>query len=338
MDLEREVEDMWKFLFRRTLAMLFTVWVVSIISFAVIQLPPGDYVTTLMSQMVSQGGRELTPEYAEQLRELYGLNESMYVQYGKWITNIIFKGQFGYSFVYKRDAVELITERMPMTFALSMSSFVLVWVIALPIGIYSAVRKYSIGDYIFTFLGFIGLAVPSFLLALILLFVSQKYLGQAMIGLFSQEFADAAWSWDKFVDMLKHLWIPTILIGLGGTAGLIRTMRANLLDELNKPYVETARAKGLSETRLLLKYPVRHALNPFVSTIGWTLPNLVAGEVIVAIVLNLPTSGPVLYRALQSQDMFVAAGFILLLSILTVIGTFISDLLLAVLDPRIRLR
>ncbi|MCB8968206.1 MAG: ABC transporter permease [Ardenticatenaceae bacterium] len=329
---------MWKFLFRRTLAMLFTVWVVSIISFAVIQLPPGDYVTTLMSQMVSQGGRELTPEYAEQLRELYGLNESMYVQYGKWITNIIFKGQFGYSFVYKRDAVELITERMPMTFALSMSSFVLVWVIALPIGIYSAVRKYSIGDYIFTFLGFIGLAVPSFLLALILLFVSQKYLGQAMIGLFSQEFADAAWSWDKFVDMLKHLWIPTILIGLGGTAGLIRTMRANLLDELNKPYVETARAKGLSETRLLLKYPVRHALNPFVSTIGWTLPNLVAGEVIVAIVLNLPTSGPVLYRALQSQDMFVAAGFILLLSILTVIGTFISDLLLAVLDPRIRLR
>ncbi|MEZ4641411.1 MAG: ABC transporter permease [Chloroflexota bacterium] len=329
---------MWKFLFRRTLAMLFTVWVVSVISFAVIQLPPGDYVTTLMSQMVSQGGRELTPEYAEQLRELYGLNESMYVQYGKWITNIIFKGQFGYSFVYKRDAVELITERMPMTFALSMSSFILVWVIALPIGIYSAVRKYSIGDYIFTFLGFIGLAVPSFLLALILLFVSQKYLGQAMIGLFSQEFVDAAWSWDKFVDMLKHLWIPTILIGLGGTAGLIRTMRANLLDELNKPYVETARAKGLSETRLLLKYPVRHALNPFVSTIGWTLPNLVAGEVIVAIVLNLPTSGPVLYRALQSQDMFVAAGFILLLSILTVIGTFISDLLLAVLDPRIRLQ
>lgn len=328
---------MWKYLFRRTLAMLFTVWVVSVISFAIIQLPPGDYVTTLMSQMVSQGGRELTPEYAEQLRELYGLNESTYVQYTKWITNIIFEGKFGYSFVYKRDAVELITERMPMTFALSFSSFILVWIVALPIGIYSAVRKYSIGDYIFTFLGFIGLAVPSFLLALILLFVSQRYLGQAMIGLFSQQFADAPWSWAKFVDMLKHLWIPAILIGMGGTAGLIRTMRANLLDELNKPYVETARAKGLTETRLLLKYPVRHALNPFVSTIGWTLPSLVAGEVIVAIVLNLPTSGPVLYRALQAQDMYVAAGFILLLSILTVIGTFISDILLVILDPRIRL-
>jgi len=329
---------MWKYLLRRTLAMLFTVWVISVISFAVIQLPPGDYVTTLMSQMVSQGGRELTPEFAEQLRDLYGLNEPMYVQYGKWIGNILFKGQFGYSFIYKRDAVELITERMPMTFALSFSSFILVWILALPIGIYSAVRKYSVGDYIFTFLGFIGLAVPSFLLALILLFISQRYLGQAMIGLFSQRFADAPWSWNKFVDMLKHLWIPTILIGLGGTAGLIRTMRANLLDELNKPYVETARAKGLSETRLLLKYPVRHALNPFVSTIGWILPSLVAGEVIVAIVLNLPTSGPVLFRALQSQDMYVAAGFILLLSVLTVVGTFVSDILLAILDPRIRLQ
>lgn len=328
---------MWKYLFRRTLYMLFTVWVISIISFAVIQLPPGDYVTSLVSQMVSLGGREMTPAYEQQLRELYGLNQPVYVQYLKWVKNIIFEGKFGYSFVYRRDAVELITERMPMTFALSFSSFLLVWIIALPIGVYSAVRQYSIGDYIFTFLGFIGLAVPSFLLALIFLLVSQKVFGQAMIGLFSSEFADAPWSWGKLLDMLQHLWIPAVLIGLGGTAGLIRTMRANLLDELNKPYVETARAKGLSEARLLFKYPVRHALNPFVSTIGWTLPGLVAGEVIVAIVLNLPTSGPVLYRALQSQDMYVAAGFILLLSTLTVIGTFISDVLLAVLDPRLRL-
>lgn len=328
---------MWRYLLRRTFYMLFTVWVISVISFVVIQLPPGDYVTTLTSQMVSLGGRELTPEYAEQLRELYGLNEPMYVQYFKWISNILFRGQFGYSFIYKRDAAELITERMPMTFALSFSSFILIWVIALPIGIYSAVRQYSIGDYIFTFLGFIGLAVPSFLLALILLFVSQKYYGQAMIGLFSQEYADAPWTWAKFVDMLKHLWIPALLIGLSGAAGLIRTMRANLLDELHRPYVGTARAKGLSETRLLLKYPVRHALNPFVSTIGWVLPSLVAGEVIVAIVLNLPTSGPVLYQALQSQDMYVAAGFILLLSVLTVIGTFVSDILLVILDPRLRL-
>jgi peptide/nickel transport system permease protein len=225
-----------------------------------------------------------------------------------------------------------------MTIALSLASFLLIWILALPIGIYSAVRKYSIGDYIFTFLGFIGLAVPSFLLALICLFITQRYFGQAMIGLFSTEYADAPWSWPKFVDMLKHLWIPVFLIALGGTAGLIRTMRANLLDELNKPYVETARAKGLSEIKLLFKYPVRHALNPFISTIGWVLPSLIAGEVIVAIVLNLPTSGPVYFMALQEQDQYVAAGFILLLSILTVIGTFISDVLLALVDPRIRLQ
>ena len=318
--------------------MVFTVWVISIISFVAIQLPPGDFVTNLVNQMISSGGRELTPEYEAQLRELYGLNQPVYVQYYKWMRNILTKGEFGWSFVYRRDAVELITERMPMTFALSFSSFILVWVIALPIGIYSAVNQYSIGDYFFTFLGFIGLAVPSFLLALVFLFVSQRYFDQAMIGLFSPEFADAPWSWAKLLDMFKHLWIPVLLIGLGGTAGLIRTMRANLLDELNKPYVETARSKGLTETKLLIKYPLRHALNPFISTIGWTLPGLIAGEVIVAIVLNLPTSGPVLYSALQQQDMYVAAGFILLLSVLTVIGTFVSDVLLAMLDPRIRLQ
>jgi len=329
---------MWKYLLRRSLYMLFTVWVISIISFAAIQLPPGDFVTNLVNQMISSGGRELTPEFEAQLRDLYGLNQPMYVQYYKWMRNILTKGDFGWSFVYRRDAKELIVERMPMTFALSFGSFILVWVLALPIGIYSAVNQYSIGDYFFTFLGFIGLAVPSFLLALIFLFVSQRYFGQAMIGLFSSEFADAPWSWAKLFDMFKHLWIPVLLIGLGGTAGLIRTMRANLLDELNKPYVETARSKGLTETKLLIKYPLRHALNPFISTIGWTLPGLIAGEVIVAIVLNLPTSGPVLYAALQQQDMYVAAGFILLLSILTVIGTFISDVLLAVLDPRIRLQ
>jgi len=329
---------MWKYLLKRFLYMIFTVWVISIISFAIIQLPPGDFVTNLVQQMLTVSGRELTPEYEEQMRELYGLNEPVYVQYFKWIKNIVTKGNFGYSFVYKRPTTELIVERLPMTIALSLASFLLIWILALPIGIYSAVRQYSIGDYIFTFLGFIGLAVPSFLLALICLFVTQRYFGQAVIGLFSTEYADAPWSWLKFVDMLKHLWIPVLLIALGGTAGLIRTMRANLLDELNKPYVETARAKGLSELRLLFKYPVRHALNPFISTIGWMLPGLVAGEVIVAIVLNLPTSGPVYFRALQEQDQYVAAGFILLLSILTVIGTFISDVLLALVDPRIRLQ
>ena len=328
---------MWKYLLQRTLYALFTIWVITLISFAVIQLPPGDYVTNLMSQMTRVSGIQLTPEYEAQLRESYGLNEPMYVQYFKWMRNIIFKGKFGDSFVYRRDAVELITERLPMTFTLSLGSLLLIWVIALPIGIYSAVRQYSWGDYIFTFFGFIGLAVPNFLLALICMFITYKYFGQALIGLFSADIADAPWSWAKFLDLLQHLWIPVIVIGLGGTAGLIRTMRANLLDELKKPYVETARAKGLSELKLLLKYPVRHAMNPFISTIGWILPGLVAGEVVVAIVLNLPTSGPILYQALQAQDQFVAAGFILLLSILTVIGTFISDVLLVILDPRIRL-
>jgi peptide/nickel transport system permease protein len=215
---------------------------------------------------------------------------------------------------------------------------VFIWIVSLPIGIYSAVKQYSLADYLFTFIGFIGLAVPNFLFALVLMFISYKYMDRAMIGLFSREYETAPWSLGKFLDLVKHLWIPVIIIGTAGTAGLIRTMRANLLDELNKPYVDTARSKGLSETTLLLKYPVRHALNPFVSTLGWILPTLIAGELIVSIVLNLPTSGPVIYTALLQQDMYVAAGFILVLSTLTVIGTFISDLLLALLDPRIRLQ
>lgn len=320
--------------------MLFTIWVISIISFALIQLPPGDYVTDLVQRLVvsSAGASDLSAEYEAQLRAQYGLDQPMYVQYFKWIGKIITRGEFGYSFVYRRDAKVMIVERLPMTFALSFFSLIFVWVVALPIGIFSAVRQYSLADYLFTFVGFIGLAVPNFLLALILLYISYKYFDQAMIGLFSQEFASAPWSMAKFVDMLKHLWIPVFLIGMAGTAGLIRTMRANLLDELNKPYVETARAKGLSEMRLLWKYPVRHAMNPFISTIGWALPGLVAGEVIISIVLNLPTSGPVLYNSLTAQDMYVAAGFILLLSTLTVIGTFISDVALAFLDPRIRLQ
>ena len=273
----------------------------------------------------------------DQLREQYGLNDPLPVQYFKWIRNIITKGDFGYSLTYKRDASDLIVERLPMSFSLSLFSVLFIWVVALPIGVYSAVNKYSLGDHVATFVGFIGLAVPNFLLALILMYLSYRYGGKALIGLFSSEYANAPWSWGKFVDFLNHLWIPVIILGTAGTAGLVRTMRANLLDELNRPYVDTARAKGLSEWRLLWKYPVRYALNPFVSTIGWVLPGLVAGEVIVSIVLNLPTSGPVLLNALLQQDMYVAAGFILVLSVLTVIGTFISDVLLAVLDPRIRL-
>lgn len=328
---------MRSFLFRRFVYMIITVWLVSIVSFVVIQIPPGDYVTNLVSEMMAQGADKIDPAVIEQLREQYGLNDPVYVQYFKWMRNIITKGNFGYSLELRRDAAELIFERLPMTFILAGSSLIFIWIVALPIGVYSAVRKYTLGDYIATFVGLIGLATPNFLIALILMYLSYRYGGQALIGLFSEEYANAPWSFEKFLDLLKHLWIPVFIIGTAGTASLIRTMRANLLDELNRPYVDTARSKGLSEMRLLWKYPVRYALNPFVSTVGWVLPGLVAGEVIVSIVLNLPTSGPVLFAALRSQDMFVAAGFILVLSSLTVIGTFISDVLLMILDPRIRL-
>jgi peptide/nickel transport system permease protein len=326
-----------KYLIRRALYMVFTVWVITMIAFAVIQLPPGDYVSQLVTDMMGQGVDRIDPVVIEQLREQYGLNDPIYVQYMKWMRNIIFEGDFGYSLALKRDAKELILERLPMTFMVTLSTILFVWLIALPIGVFSATNKYSLGDYFATFIGFIGLATPNFLFALILMYLSYKYGGNALIGLFSPEYVTAPWSWAKFLDLLQHLFIPMIIIGTSFTAGLIRTMRANLLDELNRPYVDAARAKGLSETRLLWKYPVRYALNPFIATIGWSLPGLVAGEVIVSIVLNLPTSGPVLFNALKEQDMYVAAGFILVLSALTVIGTFISDVLLAILDPRIRL-
>jgi peptide/nickel transport system permease protein len=287
--------------------------------------------------MMAQGTDRIDPAIIEQMREQFGLNEPIPVQYMKWLGNIFTEGDFGYSLTFRRDARDLILERLPLTFIVTASSILFVWVVALPIGIYSAVNKYSLGDYAATFIGFIGLATPNFLLALILMYISYKHGGNALIGLFSPEFVDAPWSWEKALDLLKHLFIPMIIIGTAFTAGLIRTMRANLLDELNRPYVDAARAKGLSEAKLLWKYPVRYALNPFVATIGWALPGLVAGEVVVSIVLNLPTSGPVLFNALMDQDMYVAAGFILVLSALTVIGTFISDVLLAILDPRIRL-
>jgi len=328
---------MWQYLARRFVYMIFTIWIISLVSFAVIQLPPGDYVTSMISQMYASGGQNMPPEYITQLREQYGLDEPAHLQYYKWIRKIVLHGEFGYSFIYREDSREMIFARLPVTFAISAFSMLFIWIMAIPIGVFSAAHQYSIGDYVFTFIGFIGLAVPSFLMALILMFISYKYFDRAMIGLFSVEYADAHWSIEKFIDMLKHLWIPVIIIGTGGTAGMIRTMRANLLDELNRPYVDTARAKGVSESRLLWKYPVRHALNPFVSTIGWVLPGLVGGEVIVSVVLNLPTSGPVIFDSLMKQDMYMAAGFILMVSTLTVIGTFISDLLLVWLDPRIRL-
>jgi peptide/nickel transport system permease protein len=327
---------MAKYLLRRFITMIFIVFIISILTFGIIQLPPGDYIDQMINRMISQGGQSPDPVTVQKLKDIYGLNYPLPVQYFKWISKIITRGEFGYSLTYREDAIQIIAERLPATFLLSFSSFMFVWIISLPIGIYSAVKKYSIGDYVVSGVGFVGLAVPSFLLALICLYISYKYFQVSAIGLFSKEFVNAPWSIPRVIDLLKHIWIPMVVIGVGGTAGLIRTLRANLLDELNKPYVDTARAKGLSEARLLWKYPVRHSLNPFISTLGWMLPALISGEVIVAIVLNLPTSGPVLFNALAQQDMYLAAGFIFVLSILTVIGTFVSDVFLAILDPRIR--
>jgi peptide/nickel transport system permease protein len=327
---------MWKFLLRRLAYAVITIVAITMVAFAVIQLPPGDFITDKLMAVRGAGGK-IDPEVEQRLRETYGFDQPMYVQYFRWVSNIVTRGEFGYSFIRNRDAREIIIERLPMSVAMTLGAFVLVWAIALPLGIYSAVHKRSIIDYGAGFLGFFGIAIPNFVLAIALLYFTYRYMDRASIGLFSPEFEKADWSWAKFADLLKHLWIPALVVSLGGIASLVQTMRANLLDELNKPYVNTARSKGLSEGRLLWKYPVRHALNPFVSTIGWLLPALISGEVIISIILNLPTAGSILFTALRDQDQYVAAGFILMLSTLTVIGTFISDLLLAWLDPRIRL-
>ena len=313
-----------------------TFFAVSIVAFAIIQLPPGDFLTTLVASMASQG-EQVDPAALEALRTRYGLGEPIWVQYFKWMSNIFLRGDFGQSFEWNQPVISLIWSRLMLTLLLSLSTLLFVWSVALPIGIYSAVRQYSMGDYTFTFLGFIGLAIPNFLLALVLMYVGFKFFNQSVGGLFSPEYQEAAWTWAKFVDMMAHLWIPVVIIGLSGTASLIRVMRANLLDELHKPYVVTARAKGLPEWQVIMRYPVRVALNPFVSTIGWVLPALISGEAIISIVLSLPTTGPLLLRSLMSQDMYLAGSFILILSTLTIIGTLLSDILLALLDPRIRL-
>jgi peptide/nickel transport system permease protein len=261
----------------------------------------------------------------------------MIIQYWKWITNVVLRGDFGLSFEWQQPVSELIWERMALTLLLTVSTLLLTWAIALPVGVFSAVKKYSIGDYVVTFVSFLGLAIPSFLLALVLMYVAAVHFGQSVGGLFSEPYQNAPWSWDRVVDLMQHLWIPVVILAVSGTASLIRVMRANMLDELNRPYVTTARAKGLSEFTLLVKYPMRLALNPFISTIAWLLPNLVSGSIIVAIVLSLPTAGPLLLQSLMSQDMYLAGAFILLICTLTVIGALVSDILLALVDPRIRL-
>ena len=322
------------YIIRRILLMIPTLVAISIISFIIIQLPPGDFLTTYVAQL-SASGETVDQAELEALKERFGLDEPMYMQYLKWAGNFL-KGDFGHSFEWNKPVSELIGERLSLTVIISVFTILFTWAISLPIGIYSAVRQYSWMDYFLTVVGFIGLATPNFLFALVMLWVSYAYLGLSIGGLFSPEYAEAPWSIAKFLDLLKHLWIPVVIVGTAHTAKFIRIIRGNLLDELRKPYVTTARAKGLSEVHLILKYPVRVAINPLVSTIGWTLPELVSGIAITAVVLNLPTTGPLLLSALLSQDMQLAGTFIMLLSFLTVVGTLISDILLAWVDPRIR--
>ena len=326
---------MGQYILKRILYMIPTLFAISIVAFLIISLPPGDFVDRLVANARYEGD-VISEEEAEGLRELYGLNKPLIGQYFDWLGDIVFRGDFGTSFSWSLPVGRLIWERLALTLTISVSSLLFIWFVAIPTGIYSAVKQYSIGDYIFTFLGFIGLAIPNFLLALVLMYISFKFLGQSVGGLFSSEYIGTPWSLSKLLDLLSHLWVPMIVLGTAGTASLIRTLRANLLDELRRPYVTTARTKGLPETWLLIKYPLRHALNPFVSSLNTVFVDLVSGATIVAVVLGLQTTGPLLLDALRSQDMFLAGSAILMLSLMAVFGTLMSDILLAWLDPRIR--
>lgn len=325
---------MLQFIIRRILLAIPTMFVISVVAFILIQLPPGDFLTSYAATLAEQGDT-VSEEQLQALREAYGLGQPIYVQYGKWIWGVL-HGDFGLSLEWGMPVKDLIWERLALTVVLSTSTFLFVWTLAIPIGIYSATNQYSFLDYFATFFGFLGLGIPNFMLALVLMWIGFAYFGQDVGGLFSPEFKNAPWTVAKVGNLISHLWIPMIVLGTAGTAGLIRTMRANTLDEINKPYVETARSKGLTERQVIWKYPVRVALNPFVSTVGWALPQLVSGSVITAVVLSLPTVGPLLLRALLSQDMYMAGAIILMISLLTIIGTLLSDILLAWLDPRIR--
>jgi peptide/nickel transport system permease protein len=327
---------MLKFMVKRLLLFIPTLIAITIVAFFLIQLPPGDYLT-VYTQQLANSGQEVNDQLLDALRVRYGLDQPIYVQYFKWIGNILLEGDFGFSMQWNRPVAELIWERLWWTMALSFATLLFTWVIAFPIGIYSATHQYSVLDYIFSFIGFIGQGIPDFLFGLVLLWIGYAWFGWDVGGLFSAPFREAPWSLDKLVDLLKHIWIPILVLGVAGTAGLIRTMRANLLDELRKPYVITARAKGMSEWKLIWKYPVRVALNPFVSSMAYVLPGLISGTTIISVVLSLPTTGPMQIRSLMSQDMYLAGSFFLMLSCFTVVGTLISDLLLAWVDPRIRL-
>ena len=325
---------MLRYIVHRLLLMIPTLIAISVLTFVIIQLPPGNYLDTLIGELRA-GGESADLQKVEFLRKQYGLDQPVWKQYWIWVTGLL-HGDLGYSFEFDRPVSAIIGERLALTFVVSFGAILFTWLMAFPIGVYSATHQYSWADHGLTFLGFLGLATPNFLLALVLMFVSFTYFGISVGGLFSPELADASWGWPKVADLLEHLWIPVVVIGTAGTAGMIRRLRANLLDELKKQYVVTARAKGVPPGRLLVKYPLRIALNPFISDIGNLLPEVVSGSVIVSIVLSLPTTGPMLLRALRTQDMYLAGSFLMVLALLTVVGVFFSDLALAALDPRIR--
>ena len=325
---------MRKYILRRLLGMIPTLGVISIIVFVVVQLPPGDIVTATLDQLTSSGV-DMSDERIQNLRAQYNLDQPLPMQYLYWIGNYM-TGDMGFSYLFARPVNELVWERIGYTLLITVGSLIFTWLLALPIGIYSAVRQYSAADYAFTTIGLLGLATPNFLIALVLMYLGHTLFGVSIGGLFSPEYLNAPWSWARFGDLLTHIWIPIIVVGTSGMAITMRLMRANLLDELQKPYVTTARAKGVPPFKLLMKYPVRIAINPFISTIGLLLPALLSGEAIVGVVLNLPTTGPLLVQSLISQDMYLAGSLIMLLSVLTVLGMLLSDLLLAWVDPRIR--
>jgi len=322
------------YLARRIFYMIPTLLAISLLVFAIIQAPPGDYLETYITELQSRG-ESIDEAKIAFLRERYGLDKSFMEQYVFWIGNLV-QGDLGYSFEYNLPVNDVVGDRLWLTIIVSFATIIFVWVVSFPIGIYSATHQYSIGDYGLTFLGFLGLATPNFLLALVLLYFANIWFGTSIGGLMDPQYLDHPWTWGKVGSVLAHLWVPVIVIGTSGTAGMIRRLRANLLDELQKQYVVTGRAKGLPPRRLLWKYPLRVSLNPFIADIGSFLPELVSGAVIVSAVLSLPTTGPMLLDALQSQDMYLAGSFLMFLAMLTVIGIFISDILLALLDPRIR--
>src|SRR6185437_14563964 len=326
---------MLTYLARRLVLAVITVFAITLVTFGILHLPPVDFVTAYAAQAAASGNA-ISPAEADAMRLAYGLNQPLWVQYWKWLS-MVATGDFGRSFEYGRPVTEVIGDRLWLTILLSLGAILVTWGLALPIGIYSAVRQYSIGDYAFTFLGFIGLAIPNFLLALIVMYFGQHLFGMNVGGLFSADQQLAPWSWAKVVDLVRHLPLPVLILSLAGTAQLVRIMRANLLDELRRPYVVTARARGLPERQVIMKYPVRAALNPFASTIGYLLPFTVSGSIIISVVMSLPTVAPVLLHSLLSQDMLLASTIILMLGVLTVIGTLLSDFLLMWIDPRIRL-